>query len=129
MEKRAAQAIDKMVNPPLQGPTRLSAVNALPGGFNAVDNSDSQIAAMATLERERYITRALRMGGTVDPDVLYAEDNRQIATLLTKDTRAALDADMIPPSPRASMRRRRSKTRIRWCAPRKEPSTRRMSRA
>jgi hypothetical protein len=38
MEKRAAQAIDKMVNPPLQGSARNSAVNALPGGFNAVDN-------------------------------------------------------------------------------------------
>lgn len=39
MEKRAAQAIDKMVNPPLQGPSRLNTVNALPGGFNAVDNT------------------------------------------------------------------------------------------
>lgn len=42
MEKRAAQAIDKMVNPPLQGPARAGqAVNALPGGFNAVDNTQT----------------------------------------------------------------------------------------
>jgi hypothetical protein len=39
MEKRMAQAIDKMVNPPLQSPTSMmkSQINSLPGGVNFVD--------------------------------------------------------------------------------------------
>ena len=40
-EKRKAQGIDKMVNPPLKGPTavRNTPVNALPGGLTVYDNS------------------------------------------------------------------------------------------
>jgi hypothetical protein len=39
MEKRLAQAIDKMVNPPLQSPTAMmkAQINSLPGGVNFVD--------------------------------------------------------------------------------------------
>ncbi|EPY03498.1 portal protein [Magnetospirillum fulvum] len=41
MEKRLAQAIDKMVNPPLTAPTTLrgAPINALPGGVNFVDDT------------------------------------------------------------------------------------------
>lgn len=44
-EKRAAQALDKLVNPPMKGPTSLltSPVNMLPGGMTWVDtNAGSQ---------------------------------------------------------------------------------------
>lgn len=44
MEKRKAQAIDKMVNPPLKIPSSMrgNAVSTLPGGINYVDDMDGK---------------------------------------------------------------------------------------
>jgi len=40
-EKRKAQAIDKMVNPPLHGPASAKNVSALPGGYTGFDGDPS----------------------------------------------------------------------------------------